>query len=255
MREMKDQVALVTGASRGIGRACAEKFASEGAKIVLNYCIEADEFYRKREAATETVATVRGLGAEVLPYQADVTDRREVGAMVEAAERRFGHIDILVNNAGIGGTKISVAALPEEDWDRIIEVNLKGQFLVTQAVAPGMIRRRTGKIVNVSSELALCGNEERVAYCASKAGVIGFTKALARELAPFGILVNCVCPGPTNTDMLTGAGSVPEAYVQSIPLRRVGEPQEVAAAIYFLASPHNTYATGQIFSPNGGTVI
>jgi len=145
--------------------------------------------------------------------------------------------------------------LPEKDWGRIIEVNLKGQFLVTQAVAPGMIRRRMGKIVNVSSELALCGNEERVAYCASKAGIIGFTKALARELAPFGILVNCVCPSPTNTDMLTGAGSVPEAYVQSIPLRRVGEPQEVAAAIYFLASPHNTYATGQIFSPNGGTVI
>ena len=255
MGELTGQVALVTGASLGIGRACAEMLAAGGANLVLNYYSAVDHGYEKDKAIDEVLETVRKSGVEGLPYEADVSNRKAVEAMVAAAEGRFGRIDILVNNAGILGGTDDISTMPEEHWDRVIDVNLKGQFLVAQAVARGMIKQRSGKIVNVASELALTGTGRKTAYCASKAGVIGFTKALARELAPHGILVNCVCPGPTNTDMLTGPAGVSEAYVQSIPLRRLGEPREIAAAIYFLVSPETTWTTGQIFSPNGGTVI
>jgi len=244
---------LITGASRGIGRAVAERLGAEGASLVLNYYSPADSEHNKAKAIEEVVASVRRNGSRTLAYEVDVSSRLAVQAMVAEVEKRFGRIDILVNNAGIGGAS-EIGLMPEELWDRIIDVNLKGQFLVAQAVVPGMISRRSGKIVNIASELALVGEARLTAYCATKAGIIGFTKALARELAPHGILVNCVAPGPTDTDMLRPEERT-EAMIRGIPLGRLGLPREIAAAVYFMVSPDTTWTTGQTLSPNGGAVI
>jgi NAD(P)-dependent dehydrogenase (short-subunit alcohol dehydrogenase family) len=252
MRPLAGRVALVTGASRGIGRATAERLAAEGANVIVNYTGGADRHF-DGGAAGRVVDAIRAQGVQAIAYDADVSDRAAVQEMVHAAEAAFDKIDILVNNAGIG-LRQDIVTMPEDAWDRVLDVNLKGQFLVTQAVIPGMIQRRSGRIVNIASELALIGNEERTAYCASKAGVIGFTKALAREMAPYGILVNCIAPGPVDTDMLRRNGPS-EEYRESLPLKRFGAPREIAAAVYFLVSPDTTWTTGQVFSPNGGAVI
>jgi 3-oxoacyl-[acyl-carrier protein] reductase len=251
--KLAGQVALVTGASRGIGRATAERLGLEGAHVVLNYFARADAAHGNDGAIENALSIVRASGARALGIEADVSDQQTVRAMISAVEAEFGRIDILVNNAGVeeGGTLLETE---EAEWDRVLAVNLKGQFLVSQAVVPGMIRRGSGRIVNVSSELALVGRPGASAYVASKAGVIGLTKALARELAPRGILVNCVAPGPTDTDLL-GADERGPQKVGAIPLGRIGEPSEIAAAICFLVSPDSSWTTGQVFSPNGGTVI
>jgi 3-oxoacyl-[acyl-carrier protein] reductase len=258
-RRLEGQVALVTGASLGIGRATAVRLASEGADIVLNYYGAVDRTRKKGRAIEESVDEVKRQGVRALLWEADVSDKHAVTDMVRSAESEFGKIDVLINNAGVGlvgagGVRASLVDIPEEVWDRTIAVNLKGQFLVAQATAKGMIERRSGKIVNVASELALIGSQNLTPYVASKAGVIGLTKAMARDLAPFGILVNCVAPGPTNTDML-GPEERTEEYVKGIPLARIGDPKDIAAAIYFLVSPDTNWATGQVFSPNGGTVM
>ena len=257
MGKLEGKVALITGASRGIGRATAERLAAEGADLVLNYYSPADKEHHKESAADEVVSMVRKHGIDVIAHEADVSNRNQVQEMVAKAEQRFQRIDILVNNAGIGAEIIGdyeIGNMPEWVWDRTIDVNLKGQFLVSQAVIPLMIRQRSGKVVNISSDLALMGGPFVTAYCASKAGVIGLTKAMARELAPYGILVNCIAPGPTDTDILRPAERTPE-YLQAIPLRRLGNPNEIAAAIHFLVGPDTTWTTGQVFSPNGGVVI
>ena len=220
---------------------------------VLNYFASADAALSNGRAIDDTLSVVRESGAQAIGLEADVSDGQAVQAMISEAEAQFGRIDILINNAGIeqGGALLETQ---EREWDRVLAVNLKGQFLVSQAVVPGMIRRSFGRIVNVSSELALVGRPGASAYVASKAGVIGLTKALARELAPHGILVNCVAPGPTDTDLLSADERDPEK-VGAIPLGRIGQPEDIAAAIYFLVSADSTWMTGQVISPNGGTVI
>jgi 3-oxoacyl-[acyl-carrier protein] reductase len=257
MGKLEGKVALITGASRGIGRATAERLAGEGANLVLNYYSSADREHQKESAGDEMMSAVRKQSVDVIAYEADVSNREQVQAMVAKAEERFGRIDILVNNAGIGAEIVGdyeIGQMPERVWDRTLDVNLKGQFLVAQAVVPLMIRQRSGKIVNISSDLALMGGPLVAAYCASKAGVIGLTKSMARELAPHGILVNCIAPGPTDTDILRPGERTPE-YLSGIPLQRLGKPSEIAAAICFLVGPDTTWTTGQVFSPNGGVVI
>jgi 3-oxoacyl-[acyl-carrier protein] reductase len=252
-KTIERKVALITGASRGIGRATAHRFAQEGIRLILNYYKPSDTQYGKEDAIHTLIESLENIGAEVFPYEADVSNREAVRSMVSAGEKHFGEINILVNNAGIGGIA-DITTLSEETWDRMIAVNLKGQFLVAQAVIPGMKKRKEGKIVNISSELGLVGEAGLTAYCSTKAGIIGFTKALAKELAPDGILVNCVAPGPTDTDMLRPEERTVE-MIRSIPLRRLGRDDEIAAAIYFLVSQETSWTTGQVFSPNGGTVI
>src|SRR5690242_9773299 len=207
-RSLDGKVALVTGASRGIGRAVVVRLAAEGASIVLN------DHAAEQAAIEEVQELVCGRGRDLHVVEADVTDAAAVQRMVKGALDRFDHIDILVNNAGIA-RRGPIHSLSEADWDRILDVNLKGQFLVARAILGGMRCRRTGAIVNVASELGLVGRAEQAPYCASKAGVIGFTKSLARELAPFSVRVNCVAPGPTDTALLGHAERTHE-YIESI---------------------------------------
>jgi len=248
---MHATVALVTGAGRGIGRAVAVRLAQSGADIVLNYHSAADA--HAADAVGETLALATKHGVRAIAVDADVADVAAVRRMVDEAEAELGGIDVLVNNAGIE-RPADLAAISEEDWDDTLAVNLKAHVFVIQAVAPGMRARRRGRIVNVASELGLTGRAGLAAYCASKAGVIGLTKALARELADDGILVNCVAPGPTDTDLLPATERTPE-LLSKIPLGRIAAPEEIAEAIWFLVSPANTWTTGQVLSPNGGTVI
>lgn len=244
---LQGQVALVTGGSQGIGRAIVETFAAAGADIVLNH---------HRATATDVrqvVGYVRDAGRQVLAIEADVSRRGEVAAMVGRAIGEFGRIDILVNNAGIG-PECPLDELTEDIWDQVMAVNLKGQFLVCQAVVPHMLAAGYGRIVNIGSEQGLIGAVGLTAYCASKAGVFGFTKALARELAPSGILVNCVAPGPVDTALLAPRDRTPE-LLGKIPLGRIGGPWEIAFAVLFFALPETSWTTGQIHSPNGGLVM
>ena len=243
----------MTGASLGIGRATAVQLATEGAQIVVNYFGDADAKRGREQAVEETARLIRDAGGDPLVLEADVSNQTAVRAMVDAAQKHFGRIDIVVNNAAIeqGGTLLETE---EREWDRVLAVNLKAQFLVAQAVVAPMMARHSGKIVNVSSELALIGRAAASAYVASKAGVIGLTKSLARELAPYGILVNCVAPGPVNTDLLSPLERTPE-LLKAIPLGRIGEPADIASAICFLVSPGAGWITGQVLSPNGGIVI
>jgi 3-oxoacyl-[acyl-carrier protein] reductase len=208
-------------------------------------------------ATAETVdrvsASVRAAGRRVVAVEADVASLPAVAAMVERALGEFGRIDILVNNAGIS-PECPLQETTEEVWDRVLAVNLKGQFLLCQAVVPFMRSAGYGRIINIASEQGLIGAVDMSAYCASKAGIFGLTKALARELAPAGILVNCIAPGPVDTAMLAERDRTPE-LASRIPLGRIGRPEEIAFAVLFLASPQSSWTTGQILSPNGGVVM
>lgn len=241
------QVAGVTGASQGIGRAIAEVLASAGADIVLNH------FGATAERVGQVSRRIREVGRAVVAIEADVASRAEVAAMVQRAFDEFGRIDILVNNAGIS-PECPLHEMTDDIWDRVLAVNLKGQFLVCQAVVPLMRSAGYGRIVNIASEQGLIGAVDMSAYCASKAGVFGLTKALARELAPAGILVNCVAPGPVDTAMLADRDRTSE-LTSRIPLGRIGRPEEIAFAVLLLASPQTSWTTGQIYSPNGGVVM
>jgi 3-oxoacyl-[acyl-carrier protein] reductase len=241
------QVALVTGGSQGIGRAIAEILADAGADIVLNH------FGTTTEMVEQVSRSVRDAGRRVVAVEADVARRGEVAAMVMRAVEEFGRIDIVVNNAGIS-PECPLHEMTDDFWDRVLAVNLKGQFLVCQAVVPLMRAAGYGRIVNIASEQGMIGAVDMSAYCASKAGIFGLTKALARELASAGILVNCVAPGPVDTAMLADRDRTPE-LVSRIPLGRIGSPKEIAFAVLFLASPQTSWTTGQILSPNGGVVM
>jgi 2-hydroxycyclohexanecarboxyl-CoA dehydrogenase len=247
MRGLADRVVFVTGGARGIGRAIAERLAGEGARVAI-----ADiDAGGARKTADE-------IGRGALGVTLDVTDDASVQAAVGAALAHFGRIDALVNNAGWDKVEPFVQARPET-WDRVLAINLRGPIAVTRAVLDGMIERRTGWIVSISSDAGRVGSSGEVVYSAAKAGVIGFSKALARELARHQIHVNVVCPGPTNTALLAEVGADNPNLVQSlakaVPFRRIGEPDDIAGAVAFLVSDDAAFITGQTISVSGGMTM
>ena len=246
--QLTDKVALVTGASRGIGRAIALLMAKQGADVVVNYS-------GSEGAAQETVDAILATGRKAIKIKANVGNAEEVAAMVEEAHSTFGRIDILVNNAGITRDGL-LMRMKDSDWDDVININLKGVYLMTKAVSKIMMKQRSGKIVNMTSVVGVTGNAGQANYSASKAGVIGFTKTCAKELASRGITVNAIAPGFIHTDMTDVlSDKVKEAMVHTIPLGRMAEPDEVAAVAVFLASDMSSYITGQVINVDGGMVM
>ena len=242
------KTAIVTGGSRGIGRAVCLELARGGANVVL--CCAGNE-----AAAQETAAGVETAGGKALALRCDVSDAAQVGALVETAVERFGRVDILVNNAGVTRDNL-LLRMSEEDFDAVIAANLKGTFLCMKAVSRLMMKQRYGRIVNLSSVVGLRGNAGQVNYAASKAGVIGMTKSLARELAARGVTVNAVAPGFIETDMTAAmTGAARSAAQGSIPMGRLGTPEDVARAVAFLAGDGAAYITGQVLAVDGGMAM
>ena len=241
---------LVTGGSRGIGKAIVYAFAKEGYNVILNY-------NSSDQSARDIVEDLKNCDGVVEMFKADISNRDEVNSMMEYAVKEFGKIDVLVNNSGICNVKL-FTEITEQDWENIMQVNLKGVFNVTQAALRySMIKEKDGSIINISSIDGIAGSSCEVAYSTSKAGVIGFTKALAKELALSNITVNAVAPGAINTDMLRKNYSMEDlALTKSmIPMERFGRPEEVAELVMFLAGEGARYITGQVISPNGGLLI
>ncbi|AEH44257.1 3-oxoacyl-(acyl-carrier-protein) reductase [Thermodesulfatator indicus DSM 15286] len=243
--KIENRIALVTGASRGIGRAIALALAQAGADVIVNYS-------SSEEAAKEVVEEIKKLGRRAMSSKFDVARAEEVLKAVKEAEETLGPIDILVNNAGITRDTLFLR-MKEEDFDRVLEVNLKGAFNCSKAVIQGMLKRRFGRIINISSVIAMSGNAGQTNYAAAKAGLIGFTKSLAREVATRGVTVNAVAPGYIETDMTAKIpDKIKEAIISQIPMGRVGKAEEVAPAVVFLASPEASYITGTVIHVNGG---
>lgn len=239
---------LITGASRGIGRACALAFAKEGFCVAANYCTHEKEALSLREE-------IRAAGAACEIFRADVADRAEVDSMVCGVSGAFGTVNVLVNNAGMAQQKL-FTDITEEEWRRMFDVNMTGMFQCTQAVLPGMIQKKRGKIVNISSIWGISGASCEVHYSASKAAVIGFTKALAKEVGPSGIQVNCVAPGVVDTDMNAALDQgTREMLKEETPLGLLGTPEDIAQAVLFLAGDGAKFITGQVLSPNGGLIV
>lgn len=246
--QLTDKVALVTGASRGIGCAIALLMAKQGADVVVNYS-------GSEGAAQETVDAILAMGRKAIKIKANVGNAEEVAAMVDEAHTTFGRIDILVNNAGITRDGL-LMRMKDSDWDDVININLKGVYLMTKAVSKIMMKQRSGKIVNMTSVVGVTGNAGQANYSASKAGVIGFTKTCAKELASRGITVNAIAPGFIHTDMTDVLpDKVKDAMVHTIPLGRMAEPDEVAAVAAFLVSDMSSYITGQVINVDGGMVM
>ena len=245
---LENQVVLVTGGSRGIGKSVALACAREGARVIINYAGNV-------KAAEETVKEISDLGQKCLAVQADVSKLADVERLIEEATAEFGKIDVLVNNAGITRDGL-LMRMKEEDWDAVIETNLKGVFLCTKAVIRGMMKQRTGRIINMTSVVGVMGNAGQANYAAAKAGVIGFTKSTAKELASRGITVNAIAPGFIHSDMTAILPeSVKEEMVKAIPIGRMGEADEVADTVLFLASNSARYITGQVIHVDGGMVM
>jgi 3-oxoacyl-[acyl-carrier protein] reductase len=242
------KVAVITGAGRGIGRAIALQFTEYGSKVVVNYRNSAAQ-------VEELLTTIRNAGGEAIAVQADVSKEEDAKRLIEEAVKHFGRLDVLVNNAGITKDNL-IMRLSEQDFDSVMDINLKGTFFCTKHAATVMLKQRSGKIINISSVVGLTGNVGQANYAASKAGVIGMTKAVARELASRGITVNAVAPGFIDTDMTVQlSDKVKEATVMNIPLKRYGNASEVAGAVSFLASESANYITGQVLQVDGGLVM
>ncbi len=242
------KVALVTGASRGIGQAVAVELAKAGADVIVNYI-------GNEAVAQETVEKVEALGRKALKIKADVGNADEVQAMVDEAHAAFGHIDVLVNNAGITRDGLLIR-MKDSDWDDVLNINLKGVYLVSKAVAKLMVKQRSGRIINMTSVSGVTGNVGQANYAAAKAGVIGFTKTCAKELAARGITVNAVAPGFIETAMTDVLPEkIKEGIAATVPLGRMGQPEEIAGVVTFLASDFARYITGQVLNVDGGMVM
>jgi len=245
-QRLSDRVAIITGASRGIGRAVAFALAAEGAKVVVNYASSSD-------AAQQVVTAITDAGGSAIALQADVSKLEQVEALFNETLEKFGRVDVLVNNAGITRDTLLLRMKPE-DWQAVIDLNLTGVFLCTRAVSKVMLKQRSGRIINIASVSGQMGNPGQANYSAAKAGVIGFTKTVAKELASRGITVNAVAPGFIATDMTSDLKS--EEILKYIPLGRYGEPEEVAGMVRFLAADSAAaYITGQVFNVDGGMVM
>lgn len=242
------RTALITGASRGIGRAAALLFGANGYNVIVNYASSAKK-------AEEVCEIINSAGGSALPFCADVSDRAAVNAMTAFAEEKFGGVDVLVNNAGIA-EQIMFCDITEEKWDRMFDVDVKGVYNCTQSVLPHMVHNKFGRIINVSSMWGITGASCEVHYSAAKAAVIGFTKALAKELGPSGITVNAVAPGVIATEMNGMLDEETMAVLkEETPLERIGTPEDVAETVFFLASEKASFITGETVSVNGGFVI
>jgi 3-oxoacyl-[acyl-carrier protein] reductase len=248
MSKLDRRIALVTGASRGIGAAIALAFGREGAIVAVNY-------HRSEARAADVVATIQAQGSKAMAVPGDVANGASVREMVDRVTAELGPIDVLVNNAGILNA-VPLDRMSEDVWDETIATNLRSVFLCTRAVLPGMLARGRGKIINVTSQVGQKGMPNHVHYAAAKAGVIGFTRALAREVGPRGIHVNAIAPGPIETDLI---GPVTDEFRREksaiFALRRLGLPDEVAPTAVFLASDDSSYYAGQTLCPNGGDIM
>ncbi len=246
LQHLRGQAAIVTGGSRGIGRAAALALASAGAQVAVNYA-------RSSEAAEAVVAEITQAGGKAVAIAANVAESEQVDALIDQTKAAFGQVDVLVNNAGITRDTLLLRMKPA-DWQAVIDLNLTGVFLCTRAVSKLMLKQRRGRIVNIASVAGQMGNPGQANYSAAKAGVIGFTKTVAKELAPRGVTVNAVAPGFITTDMTRDLAS--DEILQYIPLGRYGTPEEVAGLIRFLAAdPAAAYITGQVFNIDGGMVM
>ena len=239
---------LVTGASRGIGRATATVFAHNNYNVIINYL-------KSEREALSLERELKQQGCTVAAYRADVTQRVQVAAMIAESGKMFGSIDVLINNAGISQGKL-FTEISDEDWELMLATHLKGMFNCCQEVLPQMIQRKEGKIINIASIWGMVGASCEVHYSTAKAGMIGFTKALAKELGPSGIQVNCLAPGIIDTEMNKGLVEAEKnQLMEETPLLRFGKPEEIANLTFYLASPEADFITGQVISPNGGFVI
>ena len=247
MSQLANQIAVVTGAGRGIGRAIALKFANEGADVVV--------VSRTQENSEKVAAEIRALGRKAWAFAVDVADSAAVGAAAEKIMAEATKVDILVNNAGVTRDGL-VMRMSDADWDTVLDTNLKGAFLFTKAFARGFAKQRSGRIINISSVIGLMGNPGQSNYAASKAGLIGFTQSVAREFASRGITANCIAPGFIETDMTSELNAELKANIlRQIPMGKFGASEDIANAALFLASASAAYITGQVLTVDGGMVM
>lgn len=243
-----NKTVLITGGAKGIGRSIAEEFAIKGYQVIFNY-------YQSETEAKELEQSLTKSGFKAFAVQGDITDKDDIEKIFSFAKNKFGGIDILVNNAGISQFKL-FTEISEEDWDLMINVHLKGMFNCCKAIVPEMIAKKQGKIINIASIWGMVGASCEVHYSTAKAGIIGFTKALAKELGPSNIQVNCISPGVIETDMLGGLSEIDRCSLRDgTPLLRLGKPKDIASLALYLSSDEADFITGQVISPNGGFVI
>lgn len=247
MTKLQDKVAIITGGSRGIGKAIALRLAAEGAKVVVTATTKA--------GADKTAEEIRQTGGQAAGFEVNVAEVKQVEALIKGTVEQFGGLHILVNNAGVTRDNL-VMRMSDEDWNAVITTNLTGTFNCIRAASKIMMKQRSGKIINITSVVALMGNKGQANYCAAKAGVIGLTKSVARELASRNVQINAVAPGFVATDMTAGLPEAAKiAMLQAVPLERIGTAEEVAGVVAFLASADADYMTGQVLNIDGGMVM